>query len=487
MPRYIVTHKRAGLRTTAEHRASRRVLENAMKRIPSALLREDMEPDHATGRRTIVIEAEHGEAVSLRRRELQGLLIEPEMRVRLHAGTAVAPAPLNRFAEMEVTGEGEALDAARITMLYEDEGEINSLPPAFTRKGGAAQVKYPASIQPLFAIAEPHGGFWPMFHTQPGARVRFTCPPLPHEIAPLGWWHHQVGITQYDETLGRGIRIGIVGTGVGPHLRLRHVVLIDGKPDVERHETHVCGIIASRPEAKGEFAGVAPGATVFSACVFHRGPNGESEPEHQGATAHTIERLARSEKHKGYAADLLNLSFGGPQPSRILKDAIRFAFEQGTLCICSAGNNNGGALDYPAAFPGTIAVTALGMKGWGPPGSTGTHWIPTERKKFAKRGLYLAGMSSVGKAVGCTAPGNGIISTIPGSGRCAPYAAMDGTSLSSPMACGVLAVLLSRDAGYLKLPRTEQRADMARTILRRNCASVGLHRDFEGRGMPGIQ
>jgi subtilisin family serine protease len=484
MPRYIITHKRAGLHTISAHRASRKLLENAMKRIPSAMLREHIEPDHATGRRTIVIEAEHAEAAALQRRHLQGLLVEPEMRVRLHAGAATAP--LHRFAEVEVTGEGEALNAARITMLYEDGSSINSLPPAFTRKAGAAQVKYAASIQPLFAIAEPDGGYWPMFHAEPGARVRFACPPLPLNMAPLGWWHREAGITRYEEALGRGIRIGIVGTGVGPHPRLRHVVLTDGKQDVERHETHVCGIIAARPEAKGEFAGIAPGAAVFSACIFHRGPGGASEAEHQGAIAHTIERLARAEKHEGYAIDLLNLSFGGPRPSRILKDALRFAFEQGTLCMSSAGNNNGGALDYPAAFPGTIAVTALGMKGWGPPGSTGTHWIPSQKSRFGKRGLYLAGMSSVGAGVGCAAPGNGIISTIPGSGRRAPYAAMDGTSLASPVACGVLAVLLSKDPGYLKLPRTEQRADRARKILRRHCVSVGLRRKFEGCGMPRV-
>jgi subtilisin len=389
---------------------------------------------------------------------------------------------------VEVRGGGAPLEAARITILYLEGGAINALPWAFTGPDGRAELHYDNSINPRFAIAEPEGDFWSMFHEDPPSSVHFTCPSLP-VTAPLEWWHRAVGVTAYDVHRGEGIRVGIVGTGVGPHPRLGHVVLTDQKPDIERHETHVCGIIAARPNGAGEYAGIAPGASVFSTRIFRAGPSGQPVPEGPGSIAHAVERLARAETQRGFAADLINMSFGAPQASQIVLDAIQWAFEQGTLCICSAGNNAGGPLDFPAAFPETVAVTALGKTGWGPPGSTGTHWIPTEADKFGDQGLYLASMSSIGAGVDCAAPGNGIISTIPrrtASPDPAPYAAMDGTSLASPMVCGVLAILLSEHPTYRSLPRNAARARLARKVLETHCAGIGLKAEYMGRGLPGI-
>ena len=59
---------------------------------------------------------------------------------------------------------------------------------------------------------------------------------LPHRYLrqqrSKGWWHRQMGISRYNSELGTGIRVGVIDTGIGPHLDLEHAndvgAFIDG-------------------------------------------------------------------------------------------------------------------------------------------------------------------------------------------------------------------------------------------------------------------
>lgn len=154
----------------------------------------------------------------------------------------------------------------------------------------------------------------------------------------------------------------------------------------------------------------------------------------------------------------MNLSLGSEERSDILEDAIEDALEHGTLCICAAGNN-AGAVNYPAAYQACVSVSAIGLAGWGPPGSLCLSRLPDKRDRYGIDNYYLANFSSTGAQVACAAPGVGIISTVPtGLGQAARYAAMDGTSMAGPAACGTLAARLSPDATYRIMPRDAHRA-----------------------------
>lgn len=65
---------------------------------------------------------------------------------------------------------------------------------------------------------------------------------------------------------------------------------------------------------------------------------------------------------------ILNLSFGGPAPNppAELREAVAAAVAAGIVIVASAGNDGVCAPQYPAAFPGVIAVGGLGPDGPAP-------------------------------------------------------------------------------------------------------------------------
>jgi len=116
-------------------------------------------------------------------------------------------------------------------------------------------------------------------------------------------------------------------------------------------------------------------------------------------------------------ADAANYSFGGASPNNTSRRAVEFAHSKGMLQVASAGNSGDegpNSVGFPAAYPNVIAVAA------------------TDRNK--KR----ASFSSYGPEVDVTAPGVGILSTIPGGGYSDRFS---GTSFSGPAVAGLGALL----------------------------------------------
>jgi subtilisin len=302
---------------------------------------------------------------------------------------------------------------------------------------------------------------------------------------PIAWWHRLLGVTTYEARRGRGVRIGVADTGLGAHPNLSHIhdlgAALQGRidphagADCASHGTHVCGILGSRPQQAGEFGGFVPGAEIFSIRVFSKGMDTT-----QADIALGLDELVRHD------VDLVNMSLGSTEPSRILHDALRSAFDQGTLCLCSAGNSSA-AVDWPAAFKETAGVSAVGHVGWGPPQSTARACAPRNPGLYGRQDVFFASFSCFGAGITCTGPGVGIISTVPPTAAvAAPFASMDGTSLASPCACGALAAILSRLRSWRALPRNETRAHTARLALERHSRDLGLDMRHQGTGVVRI-
>ena len=135
-------------------------------------------------------------------------------------------------------------------------------------------------------------------------------------------------------------------------------------------------------------------------------------------------------------AQVINVSFGSPRDSRLLREAIAAATEAGALVVASAGNEGPGDATFPARYDSVLSVAASGLEG--PDGS-----VDYRR---------AASFASRGEGVDIIAPGLDLAGAVPerrcgqGIWRCRdgePYAVNSGSSFAAPVAAGAAALLLA--------------------------------------------
>jgi type VII secretion-associated serine protease mycosin len=229
-------------------------------------------------------------------------------------------------------------------------------------------------------------------------------------------------------TVTRGdsrVVVAVLDTGVDlshPDLRTR---LVEGKSfvagrsgpsDDSGHGTHVAGTIVAEANNGVGVAGVAPACRVMPVKVL--------DAEGGGHTADIVAGLVWAADH---GARIINLSLGGSGGGQALGEAIRYAQAKGCLIVAAMGNEGAQQQEYPAAMPGVLAVGSIDREG--------------NRSSFSNFGSWIA----------VTAPGSGILSTTPtydvtmsrqdGLGR--GYGSLSGTSMATPHAAGLAALLAS--------------------------------------------
>jgi len=276
------------------------------------------------------------------------VILEPRVFFQPHASSRllgggremahVTPAASADIAiEVIVRGGDKPLAGAEVSLLYQTpDGKNRMLPQQLTDAEGRVRLHFASDCKALLVGAYPAHGYWSACKAQPRGTVELDCRPLPSD-GPLEWWHRAMGISEYRPETGRGIRVGLLGTGVTPHPCLNHIHRLDNKDDLNSHGTHVCGIIGARPNAPGQVAGFAPGATLFTQRVFEI-ENGAVVLPDQGVLAHGIEEFS-ADADDATRVDLINMSLGG-NPSQCVTDAVLHAREHGAVCVCSAGNSS---------------------------------------------------------------------------------------------------------------------------------------------------
>ena len=210
----------------------------------------------------------------------------------------------------------------------------------------------------------------------------------------------------WQRTKGEGVTVAVIDSGVAPHYALENVVdrrnfSSDSEVyDTLGHGTHVAGVIGA---TKGPAKGIAPGCKIISLKVLGHSGMGSND-----AVATAVRFAAEAD------VDLVCMSLGSPSPSANVHQAIQYATGKGVIVICAAGND-GGAVNFPAAFHETVAVGAVDKHG------------------------NVCDFSSRGKEIVVAAPGQDITSTWLADG----YATISGTSMAAPFVAGVLALYLS--------------------------------------------
>src|SRR6185503_11606345 len=122
--------------------------------------------------------------------------------------------------------------------------------------------------------------------------------------------------------------------------------------DDHGHGTHVAGTVAQATNNKEGVAGMAFEATLMPVKVL----------DHFGrGTSADIADAIRWAADNG--ANVINMSLGGGGYSSVMANAVAYARKKGVTVICAAGNGGAGRVEYPAAYPGAVAVAAVGPEG----------------------------------------------------------------------------------------------------------------------------
>ncbi|MAW62040.1 MAG: hypothetical protein CMJ94_14580 [Planctomycetes bacterium] len=211
---------------------------------------------------------------------------------------------------------------------------------------------------------------------------------------------------------GAGIKVGVIDTGIDyNHPELASVyaggwdfVNNDADPmDDHFHGTHVSGTIAAQEDGTG-VVGVAPAVEIYALKGFSASGNGVASDLIAAVDWTTVNGM-----------DVVNNSWGGGHTST-MRDAFDASMAAGVIHVCASGNNYGfGGVSNPARYASTYAIGAMDING------------------------KLAPFSNRGPEVDFAAPGVDVLSANLGGG----YTTASGTSMASPHACGVVALLLA--------------------------------------------
>lgn len=179
------------------------------------------------------------------------------------------------------------------------------------------------------------------------------------------------------------------------------VAVLDGGPySAFGHGTMTTGLVHL----------VAPNAKILPLKAFTS--NGS------GYLSNIIAALYYAVQHQ---ANVVNMSFDVSTSSAALSQAVSYANQNNVVLVAAAGNEDTNAPVYPAALNGNVMGIA----------ST-TNW--DARSSFSNYGNTDAWIA---------APGENVISTFPGG----TYASASGTSFSSPMVAGSVALMLNAKTG----------------------------------------
>ncbi|RYZ09865.1 MAG: hypothetical protein EOO73_03005 [Myxococcales bacterium] len=188
--------------------------------------------------------------------------------------------------------------------------------------------------------------------------------------------------------------------------------------DFNGHGTHVAGIAAAVGDNGVGTAGVAHHAKIMALRAGYSLPDGRGVLNDSDIIA-AIYYAARN------GANVINMSFGGPDLSQAEQQALDFAAARGVVLVAAAGNDGNSEPQYPGAYDEVLAVAALD-------GSSGTE------------AQQLAYFSTYGRWVDVAAPGMNVYSTTLG-GQWGPDS---GTSMASPVVAGVAALVKAAHPGW---------------------------------------
>jgi subtilisin family serine protease len=283
-------------------------------------------------------------------------------------------------------------------------------------------------------------------------------------------------------SIGQGVRVAVLDTGIDlahPALASRlarsgsGAVLgrdfVDDDADPSEvgtsddlgwgHGTHVSGLVAL----------AAPGAQIMPVRVLDASGRGNAWVLAE-ALMWAIDPDGDPATDDG--AQVVNISLGTTVPTRLLNTAIE-------LATCSDDDDNEAEDDY--SDPGfdddrrrcDLQYGVVVMAAAGNGASTTEQQWPAAEKADGQLSIAatqslgtLASFTNSGSWIQLAAPGDQIVSTMPGGG----YATWSGTSMATPLASGVAALVLARNPSWKPVDVTKRLQDRGIKL----CGSTSL-------------
>lgn len=272
---------------------------------------------------------------------------------------------------------------------------------------------------------------------------------------------------------GQHIGIAVLDSGIYPHrdftegsYRIRFFRdYVNGRNspyDNNGHGTHIAGIIAGSGAASGgRYMGVAPLADLIVLKVLDEKGNGTVENVCRG-----IEWIVQNRRR--YQIQIMNISVGAKikerfQESRMLVDAVEYAWDHGLTVVAAAGNNG----------PDAMSITAPGNSR-----KVITVGAAPERlnEKQPEVSCNFSGRGPTGECVckpDVVAPGFRIRSCSHRPEEM--YTIRSGTSMAAPVVAGGIALLLNK---YPDMSNKD-----IKICLRKSAVSLHLPRAYQGWGL----
>lgn len=233
--------------------------------------------------------------------------------------------------------------------------------------------------------------------------------------------------TAWDTTLGSGIKVAILDTGVSEnHLDLSSKIMdkkdftgsSSGYNDIYGHGTHVAGIVGAITNNKMGVAGGCPNCILMNGKVLNDSASGA-----YSWVANGIVWAADN------GAKVINMSLGGTAKSRTLESAVNYAWNNAVV-VAAAGNSGNLSKIYPAAYAKVIAVAATDNQDKKALFSSyGAKWVDVAAPGVSIYSTWNDGTSSHDPQPFCDSTG------------CYKYAS--GTSMATPMTAAVAALIWS--------------------------------------------
>jgi len=205
-------------------------------------------------------------------------------------------------------------------------------------------------------------------------------------------------------------------------------------PDtIANHGLHVAGTIGALGNSGIGVAGVNWKVQIRPVRVLGVGGFGTSYDVAQGllyAAGLPADNGIGGTVQPSTGARVINMSLGSSENDTTLARAVASAVQAGALIVAAAGNGGSSNASYPAAYPGVLAVAAVGPDG-----------APAPYSNFGPN----VALSAPGGNFGLGDVTDGVMSTIWDFGTNTPeYAWAEGTSMATPHVSGIAALVLSQ-------------------------------------------